>query len=565
MRLKMLGAEAIIECLKQEGVDVVFGYPGGSVLTLYDALYKANFPHILTRHEQGAVHAADGYARATGKVGVCLATSGPGATNLITGIATAFMDSVPLVAITGQVGVSLIGKDSFQEADICGITTPVSKHNYLVKRVQDLPRVLKEAFYIARTERPGPVVVDISKDVFAAELDFVYPETVRLRGYHPIFDGDASAVEQVVREMREAKRPLLFVGGGVTLSGMDEELKELVSFTGFPVTSSLMGLGCIAGNDERHLGMVGMHGTYAANMATAECDLLIGLGVRFDDRVTGSVKDFAPKAKVIHFDIDPAEINKNIRADWRVVGDLRWSLPLLCEKIAVWTADEWRGRVKEWNRQVQTWKKEKPLSYQTDGPVIMPQAVVDTVSDLTQGEAMIVTDVGQHQMWTAQFYNFRHARSFLTSGGLGTMGYGLPAAVGAQIGLPAKQIILFTGDGSIMMNCQELATAANLELPIKIIVMNNQVLGMVTQWQRMFYGQRYSHTSLKGRTDFVKLAEAMGMTGMRVTKPEKLRQTLEEAFRTAGPVLVDVLLPETEDVLPMVPAGGRLDQMILGG
>ncbi|VBB07619.1 acetolactate synthase large subunit biosynthetic [Lucifera butyrica] len=561
----MLGAEAIIECLKQEGVDVVFGYPGGSVLTLYDALYKANFPHILTRHEQGAVHAADGYARATGKVGVCLATSGPGATNLITGIATAFMDSVPLVAITGQVGVSLIGKDSFQEADICGITTPVSKHNYLVKRVQDLPRVLKEAFYIARTERPGPVVVDISKDVFAAELDFVYPETVRLRGYHPIFDGDASAVEQVVREMREAKRPLLFVGGGVTLSGMDEELKELVSFTGFPVTSSLMGLGCIAGNDERHLGMVGMHGTYAANMATAECDLLIGLGVRFDDRVTGSVKDFAPKAKVIHFDIDPAEINKNIRADWRVVGDLRWSLPLLCEKIAVWTADEWRGRVKEWNRQVQTWKKEKPLSYQTDGPVIMPQAVVDTVSDLTQGEAMIVTDVGQHQMWTAQFYNFRHARSFLTSGGLGTMGYGLPAAVGAQIGLPAKQIILFTGDGSIMMNCQELATAANLELPIKIIVMNNQVLGMVTQWQRMFYGQRYSHTSLKGRTDFVKLAEAMGMTGMRVTKPEKLRQTLEEAFRTAGPVLVDVLLPETEDVLPMVPAGGRLDQMILGG
>lgn len=563
--MKMLGAEAIIECLKQEGVDVVFGYPGGSVLTLYDALYKANFPHILTRHEQGAVHAADGYARATGKVGVCLATSGPGATNLITGIATAFMDSVPLVAITGQVGVSLIGKDSFQEADICGITTPVSKHNYLVKRVQDLPRVLKEAFYIARTERPGPVVVDISKDVFAAELDFVYPETVRLRGYHPIFDGDASAVEQVVREMREAKRPLLFVGGGVTLSGMDEELKELVSFTGFPVTSSLMGLGCIAGNDERHLGMVGMHGTYAANMATAECDLLIGLGVRFDDRVTGSVKDFAPKAKVIHFDIDPAEINKNIRADWRVVGDLRWSLPLLCEKIAVWTADEWRGRVKEWNRQVQTWKKEKPLSYQTDGPVIMPQAVVDTVSDLTQGEAMIVTDVGQHQMWTAQFYNFRHARSFLTSGGLGTMGYGLPAAVGAQIGLPAKQIILFTGDGSIMMNCQELATAANLELPIKIIVMNNQVLGMVTQWQRMFYGQRYSHTSLKGRTDFVKLAEAMGMTGMRVTKPEKLRQTLEEAFRTAGPVLVDVLLPETEDVLPMVPAGGRLDQMILGG
>jgi acetolactate synthase-1/2/3 large subunit len=561
----MLGAEAVIECLKDEGVEVVFGYPGGVVLTLYDALYKANFPHILTRHEQGAVHAADGYARATGKVGVCIATSGPGGTNLITGIATAYMDSIPLVAITGQVGVSLIGKDSFQEADICGITTPITKHNYLVKKVQDLPRVLKEAFHIARTGRPGPVVVDVSKDVFNATLDFAYPETVQLRGYSPTFAGDPDSIDAAVQLLEKAAKPVIFVGGGVNLSDTANDLRKFVERTGFPVISSLMGLGCIPCDSPQFLGMVGMHGTYAANMATMECDLLLGIGVRFDDRVTSLVKDFAPHAKIVHLDIDPAEINKNVRADLRVVGDLRWSLPLLCEKALARSPQEWAGGVAVWNKQVQGWKQDQPLNYSPADDYIMPQMVIEKMSELTKGEAVIVTDVGQHQMWTAQYYTFHRQRSLLTSGGLGTMGFGLPAAIGAQIGLPDKTVVLFTGDGSIMMNCQELATAADNGLPVKIFVMNNQVLGMVNQWQRMFYGRRYSHSSTKGCTDFVKLAEAMGVTGLRVTKPAELTAVLKKALQTEGPVLVDVLLPNAEDVLPMVPPGGRLDKMILGG
>jgi len=561
----MLGAEAVIESLKNEGVEVVFGYPGGAVLTLYDALYRANFPHVLTRHEQGAVHAADGYARATGKVGVCIATSGPGGTNLITGIATAYMDSVPLVAITGQVGVAYIGKDSFQEADICGITTPITKHNYLVKKVEELPRVLKEAFYIARTGRPGPVVIDISKDVFNATLDYKYPETVKLRGYKGSFAGDVANIEQVVREIKQAKKPLIFIGGGVTISDTAEELRQFIDITGIPVIASLMGLGCIRSDAPEHLGMVGMHGTYAANMATTECDVLIGIGVRFDDRVTGVVQDFAPHAKIIHFDIDPAEINKNIRVDLRVVGDLRWALPLLCEKAAAYERAEWHNDVQPWFDKVTGWKQQVPLTYDRTDAVTMPQAVIEALSELTNGDAIVVTDVGQHQMWTAQFYNFCCPRSLLTSGGLGTMGYGLPAAIGAQVGKPDKAVVLVTGDGSIMMNCQELATAANNGFPVKIIVMNNQVLGMVSQWQRMFYGERYSHSNLQGHTDFVKLAEAMGVTGFRVTKPQDLKATLAQALAAEGPVLVDVLLPEVEDVLPMVPVGGRLDQMILGG
>ncbi|HWR10162.1 biosynthetic-type acetolactate synthase large subunit [Sporomusa sp.] len=562
--MKMLGAEAVIECLKAEGVELVFGYPGGCVLALYDALFNLKFPHILTRHEQGAVHAADGYARATGKTGVCFATSGPGATNLITGIATAYMDSVPLVAITGQVGVAVIGKDAFQEADVCGITTPITKHNYLVKKAQDLPRVMKEAFYIARTGRPGPVVVDISRDVFNTSFDFEYPEAVRLRGYTPLFDGDPASVELAVQALEAASKPVVFVGGGVNISDTAAVVRRFAAMTGFPVFSSLMGLGCIPSDSPQHLGMVGMHGTYAANMATIECDLLLGIGVRFDDRVTSLVKDFAPNAKIVHFDIDPAEVNKNICADLKVLGDLRWSLPLLCEKAARRSAGQWRSSIAAWTERVQTWKQEKPLSYCQTTASIMPQAVIEQVSRLTQSNTVIVTDVGQHQMWTAQYYNFPKERSLLTSGGLGTMGYGLPAAIGAQLSSPDKTVVLFTGDGSIMMNCQELATVADNGLPIKIIVMNNQVLGMISQWQRMFYGQRYSHSTTKGHTDFVKLAEAMGVTGLRVTKPDELVPTLEEALRIQGPVLVEILLPETEDVLPMVPPGGRLDQMVEG-
>lgn len=560
----MTGAEAIIESLKNENVDVVFGYPGGAVLTLYDALYQAHFRHILTKHEQGAVHAADGYARATGKVGVVIATSGPGATNLVTGIATAYMDSIPLVAITGQVAVPLIGRDSFQEADISGITTPITKHNYLVKKVEDLPGVLKEAFYIARTGRPGPVVVDVAKDVFAASVDYQYPKEVNLRGYRPLFAGNLETIDKVFEELKLAKKPLIFVGGGVNLSNSAEALRKLVDQTGFPVISTLMGLGSLPFDHPQFLGMVGMHGTYAANMATTECDLLLGIGVRFDDRVTGLLSEFARKAKVIHFDIDPAEINKNVLTHLRVVGDMNWSLPALLERVKD-VSGELNEQVQPWTKKVLSWHMEKPLTYEHATDLVMPQSVIEKVSQLTQGDAVIVTDVGQHQMWAAQYYGFKNPRSFLTSGGLGTMGYGLPAALGAQCGLPDRQVILFVGDGGVMMNCQELATAANYNFPVKILIFNNQTLGMVAQWQRMFYGERYSHTGLKGNTDFVKLAEAMGVTGLRVTKPEELDKVLKEALATPGPVVVDIRTPEKVDVLPMVPAGARLDQMILGG
>jgi len=562
--VSMLGAELVIDCLKNEGGEVVFGYPGSAVLTLYDVLYKTGFPHVLTGHEQGAVHAAEGYARATGKVGVCFATSGPGATNLITGIANAYMDSIPLVAITGQVGVALIGKDSFQEADICGITTPITKHNYLVKNVQELPSVLKEAFYIARTGRPGPVVVDIAKDVFNASLENCeYPKFVQLKGYTPRFDGDARAVELSVQALKQAKRPVIFVGGGVNLSGTAGILQTLVQMLGMPVVSSLMGLGCIPCNMPQYLGMVGMHGGYAANMAICECDLLLAMGVRFNDRVTGVVKDFASKAKIIQFDIDPAEVNKNVRTDLSVLGDLRWSLPLLVNKLGCYESSKWQQGISDWNDEVKRWKRERPLGYSPTGDRIRPQAVIGKVNELAPEDSIIVTDVGQHQMWTAQYYQFCNQRTFITSGGLGTMGFGLPAAIGAQLGLPAKKVILFTGDGSIMMNCQEIATLAELGLPIKIIVINNKALGLVSQWQRMFYGQRYSHSSTKRCVDLVKVAEGMGITGLRITTYEDLTSGIKQALEIDGPVLVGVLVSERENVLPMVPPGGRLDQMIL--
>lgn len=561
--MRMNGAEAVITSLKNENIEVVFGYPGGAVLTLYDALYKMQFPHVLTKHEQGAVHAADGYARATGDVGVCFATSGPGGTNLITGIATAYMDSIPLVCITGQVNVSLIGKDSFQEADICGITTPITKHNYLVKKVEDIPRVLKEAFYIARTGRPGPVVIDIAKDVFAKELDYVYPVSVQLKGYTGNFVGSENEIDEVIEVLKKAERPVVFLGGGVTLSDTSPLLNEFIEETNIPVVSSLMGLGCVADSYEGNLGMLGMHGTYAANMATMESDVLIGIGVRFDDRVTGVVKEFAPEAKIIHFDIDAAEINKNVLVDYRVVGDLRWSMPLFKEKVMA-LENDWKKQFALWRDKVLIWKKEQPLDYNRTAKCIMPQQVIETVSKLADEDTIIVTDVGQHQMWAAQFYDFLRPRTFLTSGGLGTMGYGLPAAIGAKIGQPKKKVVLITGDGSIMMNCQEFATAADYGIDVKVVVMDNHVLGMVTQWQRMFYGERYSQSRLNGKTDFVKLAEAMGVAGHRVTEEKDLAVTLQLAFDAEGPALIDVLLPEVEDVLPMVPAGGRLDQMVLG-
>ena len=559
--MKMNGAQAVLESLRKEGVRVVFGYPGGAVLDLYDAIYTEKFPHILVRHEQGAAHAADGYARATGEVGVCLATSGPGGTNLVTGIATAYMDSVPLICITGQVGNPYIGKDSFQEADICGITTPITKHNYLVKAAKDLPQVLKEAFFIARTGRPGPVTVDIAKDVFTQELDYVYPEKVHLKGYTADFTGDASEVEAAALAIAEAKRPLLILGGGVTLSDTAEDVREILDLTGIPSVTTLMGIGCVPAARENFLGMAGMHGTYAANMAIQECDLLIAVGMRFDDRVTSRIQGFAPRAKIVHFEVDPVEVNKNVVVDCRVLGDLRWSLPLLKEKLAA--LGDLRARFSGWSRYTVEMNNEQPLSYKKKEGCIMPQQLIEMVSELAADDAIIVTDVGQHQMWAAQYYDAKEPRRFLTSGGLGTMGYGLPAAIGAKVARPGQQAILFTGDGSIMMNCQEMATAAANGVAVKIIVVHNRVLGMVTQWQRMFYDKHYSQTLLPGSTDFVKLAEAMGVGACRLQDPASLKADLAAALTSDAPMLIDVIVPGNVDVLPMVPGGKSLDEMVL--
>ncbi len=560
----MNGAQAVLESLRREKVEVIFGYPGGAVLDLYDALYKTKYPHILTRHEQGAVHGADGYARATGRVGVCFATSGPGATNLITGIATANMDSIPLVCFTGQVGNPFIGKDSFQEADIVGITTPITKHNYLVKQVQELPRIIREAFFIAATGRPGPVVIDIAKDVFTAELDYEYPENVHLPGYSGDFTGDEAQVEAAVEALKEARRPLVFLGGGVTLSGEAALLRSVLQTTRIPAVSSLMGLGCVPSSQDGFFGMVGMHGSYAANMAVQECDLLIGIGVRFDDRVIGRVAEFAPKARIVHFDVDRAEINKNVRADFPVVGDLRWSLPVFAHLLQE-SAEDYIGRYSVWRNYVMEMNDKYPFAYKTHAEYIMPQELIEKVSSLVDDDTIVVTDVGQHQMWAAQFFNSRRPRQFLTSGGLGTMGYGLPAALGAKLGCPEKKVVLFTGDGSIMMNCQEMSTAADNNIDIKVVLLHNRVLGMVSQWQRMFYGKRYSQTLLGGRTDFVKLAEAMGMRACRIEKPETLEPMLQEALASDGPMLIDVMLPGNEDVLPMVAPGACLSDMVLEG
>ena len=559
--MKMNGAQAVLESLRKEGVRVVFGYPGGAVLDLYDAIYTEKFPHILVRHEQGAAHAADGYARATGEVGVCLATSGPGGTNLVTGIATAYMDSVPLVCITGQVGNPYIGKDSFQEADICGITTPITKHNYLVKAAKDLPQVLKEAFFIARTGRPGPVTVDIAKDVFTQEIDYVYPEKVHLKGYTADFTGEAAEVEAAAAAIAEAKRPLLILGGGVTLSNTAENVREILDLTGIPSVTTLMGIGCVPAARENFLGMAGMHGTYAANMAIQECDLLIAVGMRFDDRVTSRVAGFAPRAKIVHFEVDPVEVNKNVVADCRVLGDLRWSLPLLKEKLAA--LGDLRARFSGWSRYTVEMNNEQPLSYKKKEGCVMPQQLIETVSELAADDAIIVTDVGQHQMWAAQYYDAKEPRRFLTSGGLGTMGYGLPAAIGAKVARPGQQVILFTGDGSIMMNCQEMATAAANGVAVKIIIVHNRVLGMVTQWQRMFYDKHYSQTLLPGSTDFVKLAEAMGVRACRLQDPASLKANLAAALTSDAPMLIDVIVPGNVDVLPMVPGGKSLDEMVL--
>lgn len=562
--MKMTGAQAIIESLKREQVQVVFGYPGGSVLTLYDELYKAKFPHILTGHEQGAVHAADGYARATGKAGVCFATSGPGVCNMVTGIATANMDSIPLVVISGQVATTLIGRDSFQEADISGITTPITKHNYLVKNVKDLPRVLREAFYIATTGRPGPVLVDVAKDVFDAEFDYEYPETVELRGYSGVYTGQAYDIDRTVAALEQAKRPVLLTGGGIILADMAAPLWDVVQKTQVPVITSLMGKGAVPDSYDAHLGMVGMHGSYAANMAVTKCDLLIAVGTRFDDRITGDVENFAPNAQIVHFDIDKVEINKIVHADISVNGDLRWSLPLFAEKVGQSGVD-FAAQFADWRKEVLAMNEAHPFATRDLPDAVSPQKLFEAVNSRLGTDDFVVTDVGQHQMWAAQFCDISKPRHFITSGGLGTMGYGLPAAMGAKLGCSGSTVVLFTGDGSIMMNCQEFATLHKYGVDVKVVVLHNSVLGMVNQWQRLFYSQHYSQSVISDNPDITAVSGAMGVPGRTVRKPEELAQGLDWLFAAEGAALLDVCIPADENVYPMVPGGKRLDEMVLGG
>jgi acetolactate synthase-1/2/3 large subunit len=561
----MRGARILCESLVKEGVDTIFGYPGGAVLHIYDELcrMREQLHHVLSRHEQGAIHMAEGYAKATGKVGVALVTSGPGATNAVTGIANAYMDSTPLVVISGQVPRKLIGTDAFQEADTVGITRPCTKYNYLVKDVRDLADVIKEAFHIASTGRPGPVLIDIPKDVTAESTEFEYPERVFLPGYHPYQKGDTGAVRQAVEKMSKARRPILYVGGGVIHSNGANELLQLAERLNLPVAPTLMGLGCFPSGHKLSLGMLGMHGTYWANMAISESDLIIAIGVRFDDRVTGALDKFAPDAEVIHVDVDPSSIHKNRRAQIGIVGDAKSVMQQMFDLVSDETAATSKARLADWWEQIEEWKEYAPLTYKKRDDVIMPQQLVEELHALTHGEAIIATDVGQHQMWVAQYYPFNGPRQWLTSGGLGTMGFGFPAALGAQVAYRNKQVIAFVGDGGFQMTAQELATAVQYKANTKIVIMNNNYLGMVRQWQELFYDRAYSHVNMEWLPDFVKLAEAYGATGLRATRPDQLRATLQRGLATPGVVVMDILVAEEVNVYPMVPAGAGLKEMVL--
>ncbi|MBZ4681471.1 biosynthetic-type acetolactate synthase large subunit [Thermodesulfobacterium sp.] len=562
----MTGAKMVIEALKREGVEVLFGYPGGAILDIYDELYKTpDLKHVLVRHEQGATHAADGYARSTGKVGVVLVTSGPGATNTVTGIATAYMDSIPIVVLTGQVPTRLIGNDAFQEVDITGITRPITKHNFLVKRIEDLPTIIKAAFYIAKTGRPGPVLVDIPKDIQQAKGEFNYPEEIKLRSYNPVYEPHIKQIERAYQLLENAERPVLMLGGGVISANASEEARKLAEKLKLPVVMTLMGLSAFPGDHEQSLGMLGMHGTYYANMAVANCDVLLAVGVRFDDRVTGKVDAFAPGAKIIHIDIDPSSIQKSVKVDVPIVADCKRALKRLLEFVKQGGKDKkyWEERFTDWWEQINIWKRRYPLTYKQEGDYIKPQFVIEKLWELTKGEAIIATEVGQNQMWTALFYKFKHPRSLITSGGLGTMGFGFPAAIGAQIGNPDKLVIDIAGDGSIQMNIQELATAVEQRLPIKIIILNNGFLGMVRQWQELFYGKRYSAVKFQVIPDFVKLAEAYGAVGMRITRPEEVEPALKKVLQTNSLVILDIHIAPEEGVFPMVPAGKATTEMIL--
>lgn len=559
---KINGAQMLIKCLKEEGVEVIFGFPGGKVIPIYDAIFDSDIKHILVRHEQGAAHAADGYSRATGKTGVCIATSGPGATNLITGIACAYMDSIPMVAITGQVETNLIGTDSFQEADITGITAPITKHNYLIKDVKELPMVVKEAFYIASTGRPGPVLIDIPVDVSKSLIEENVKVELKLEGYKPTYKGNPKQIIQAAKRIFDSKKPVIFAGGGIIISGASSELADFARYAKIPVITSLLGKGGFPDEDGLSLGMAGMHGTKYANLAFMDADLIIAIGARFDDRVTGKLSEFAKNADIIHADIDPAEIGKNVKADIPIVGDAKTILADL--KIRYKELIDKKGFPdrNDWLKTIKNLKKDFPLKYDKNSKEIKPSYVIEKIYEITKGDAIICTEVGQHQMWTAQFYKFKEPRTFITSGGLGTMGYGLPASIGAKVGRPDKTVIDIAGDGSIQMVSQEFATAVLNRIPVKIMILNNGYLGLVRQWQEFFYNKRYSHTSIQNSVDFVKLIEAYGGVGFRVTEKSQVEETIKKALSIDNVVVVDFWIDREENVYPMVPAGSPINQML---
>jgi acetolactate synthase-1/2/3 large subunit len=571
--MRITGAQILFECLKKEGVEVIFGFPGGAVLDIYHEMPKHNIRHILVRHEQGATHMADGYARASGRVGVCLVTSGPGATNTVTGIATANMDSVPIVVFTGQVPTPLIGDDAFQEVDIIGITRPCTKHSYLVRDVNTLGTVIKEAFYLARTGRPGPVVVDLPKDVIQRTADFRYPKKVDMPGYRPTVEAHAGQVKKAYDLIRKSKSPVIFAGGGIIISESSEQLARLVELIHAPVTCSLMGLGCFPATvaDEKGrmrpnpfwLGMLGMHGTYQANMAISHADVILAVGVRFDDRVTGQISTFAPKARIIHVDVDPTSISKNVDVHVPIVGDCKSAIEQLIHLAEKEPVEGLAEERRPWLDQISRWEKEHPLTYCAEGDLIKPQYVIEKIYELSGGEAIITTEVGQHQMWTAQFFKFNRPRTLLTSGGLGTMGYGFPAAMGAQVAFPDKLVIDIAGDGSIQMNIQELSTAVCNNIPVKVAIINNTYLGLPRQWQELFYEKNYTGSCLEGSPDFVKLAQAYGAVGLRAVRPEEVEPLIREAFSIKGPVFMDFQVVTDENVYPIVPPGKSITEMLL--
>lgn len=559
---KLTGAQILFRALKEEGVETIFGYPGGAVLDIYHELPRSRLRHILVRHEQGAVHSADAYARASGGVGVCLVTSGPGATNTVTGIASAYMDSVPIVVLTGQVSTNLIGNDAFQEVDIVGITRPCTKHNYLVTRIEDLARIVHEAFHIAQSGRPGPVLVDLPKDLMQQTAEYKRHKDIRLRSYQPTYNPNVRQLHKVIKLIKSAKKPMLLVGGGVVLSKGSDALTRFANKIQAPVAATLMGLGSFSTKTNLWLGMIGMHGTYRANMASGACDLLMAVGVRFDDRVTGKISAFVPNAKIIHVDIDPTSIRKNVPVSIPVVGDCRITLEMLNELLKAEDFTGLKRQRKPWLDQIEEWKNTKPLAYDQKD-LIKPQYVIDKLYQLTKGEAIITTEVGQNQMWAAQYYHFDKPNCFITSGGLGCMGFGLPAAIGAQVARPDKVVVDIAGDGSIQMNIQEMATAVEHNLPVKVIILNNQYLGMVRQWQEMFYDRCYSCTDMGYAPDFVKLAEAYGAVGLSTGRPDEVEKILKQGLSIPKPVIMDFHVEREEKVYPMAPAGGPITEMLL--